>query len=90
METNHLLLLIRAYTLSVKLMLCPVTFILYVRWKLLFFQNEILKLELYIPLTSHLHLIPSEIAKSFAQAVHFNTFGGNPIASAVGKAVLEV
>lgn len=33
---------------------------------------------------------PSEIAKSFAQAVHFNTFGGNPIASAVGKAVLEV
>ncbi|XP_015767486.1 PREDICTED: alanine--glyoxylate aminotransferase 2 homolog 1, mitochondrial-like [Acropora digitifera] len=30
-----------------------------------------------------------EIAKSFAQAVHFNTFGGNPIASAVGKAVLE-
>lgn len=30
-----------------------------------------------------------EIAKSFSQAVHFNTFGGNPIASAVGKAVLE-
>ena len=43
-----------------------------------------------IHVTSHLHLIPSEIAKSFAQAVHFNTFGGNPIASAVGKAVLEV
>lgn len=32
----------------------------------------------------------SEIAHSFAQAVHFNTFGGNPVASAVGKAVLEV
>lgn len=32
----------------------------------------------------------SEIAQSFAQAVHFNTYGGNPIASAVGKAVLEV
>lgn len=30
-----------------------------------------------------------EIAQSFAQAVHFNTYGGNPIASAVGKAVLE-
>ncbi|XP_027038277.1 alanine--glyoxylate aminotransferase 2, mitochondrial-like [Pocillopora damicornis] len=30
-----------------------------------------------------------EIAHSFAQAVHFNTFGGNPVASAVGKAVLE-
>lgn len=43
-----------------------------------------------IHVTSHLHFISSEIAKSFAQAVHFNTFGGNPIASAVGKAVLEV
>ena len=31
-----------------------------------------------------------EIAQSFAQAVHFNTYGGNPISSAVGKAVLEV
>ncbi|KAJ7382147.1 alanine--glyoxylate aminotransferase 2 [Desmophyllum pertusum] len=30
-----------------------------------------------------------EIAQSFAQAVHFNTYGGNPISSAVGKAVLE-
>ncbi|XP_020626627.1 alanine--glyoxylate aminotransferase 2, mitochondrial-like [Orbicella faveolata] len=30
-----------------------------------------------------------EIAQSFAQAIHFNTYGGNPIASAVGKAVLE-
>lgn len=35
-------------------------------------------------------LVSSEIAYSFAQAVHFNTFGGNPVASAVGKAVLEV
>jgi len=30
-----------------------------------------------------------EIAQSFAQAIHFNTYGGNPVASAVGKAVLE-
>ena len=32
----------------------------------------------------------AEIAQSFAQAIHFNTYGGNPVASAVGKAVLEV
>jgi alanine-glyoxylate transaminase/(R)-3-amino-2-methylpropionate-pyruvate transaminase len=31
-----------------------------------------------------------EIAASLAQKIHFNTFGGNPVASAVGKAVLEV
>lgn len=30
-----------------------------------------------------------EIAKTLAQRIHFNTFGGNPIASAIGKAVLE-
>ncbi|OXA47066.1 alanine--glyoxylate aminotransferase 2, mitochondrial [Folsomia candida] len=31
-----------------------------------------------------------KIAQSLANASHFNTFGGNPMASAVGKAVLEV
>lgn len=31
-----------------------------------------------------------EIAKTLTAAVHFNTFGGNPVASAVGNAVLEV
>jgi acetylornithine/succinyldiaminopimelate/putrescine aminotransferase len=31
-----------------------------------------------------------EIAQSLTQVHHFNTFGGNPLASAVGKAVLEV
>lgn len=29
------------------------------------------------------------IAKTMSQALHFNTFGGNPVASAVGLAVLE-
>ncbi|XP_075979201.1 alanine--glyoxylate aminotransferase 2, mitochondrial [Anticarsia gemmatalis] len=31
-----------------------------------------------------------EIAAAHAKATYFNTFGGNPMASAVGKAVLEV
>ncbi|XP_069819160.1 alanine--glyoxylate aminotransferase 2, mitochondrial isoform X2 [Dendropsophus ebraccatus] len=31
-----------------------------------------------------------EIATSFARALHFNTFGGNPVACAVGSAVLDV
>ncbi len=31
-----------------------------------------------------------KIAAVMAQKVHFNTFGGNPVVSAVGKAVLEV
>ncbi|PZR75899.1 MAG: aspartate aminotransferase family protein [Chthoniobacterales bacterium] len=31
-----------------------------------------------------------EIAKSLAQRTHFNTFGGNPVVSAQGMAVLEV
>jgi len=31
-----------------------------------------------------------KIAQSLANASHFNTFGGNPLASSVGKAVLEV
>jgi alanine-glyoxylate transaminase/(R)-3-amino-2-methylpropionate-pyruvate transaminase len=31
-----------------------------------------------------------EIAAALAARVHFNTFGGNPVASATGKAVLEV
>lgn len=30
------------------------------------------------------------IAQSLSAALHFNTFGGNPVACAVGKAVLEV
>jgi len=31
-----------------------------------------------------------EIANVLSQKIHFNTFGGNPVASAIGKAVLEV
>ena len=31
-----------------------------------------------------------QIAQVFSQAEHFNTFGGNPMASAVGSAVLDV
>ncbi|MFN2508096.1 MAG: aspartate aminotransferase family protein [Chthoniobacterales bacterium] len=31
-----------------------------------------------------------EIAKALAQRVHFNTFGGNPVVSAQGSAVLDV
>ncbi|MDD5351540.1 MAG: aminotransferase class III-fold pyridoxal phosphate-dependent enzyme [Chthoniobacteraceae bacterium] len=31
-----------------------------------------------------------EIARTLAGRIHFNTFGGNPVVSAVGKAVLEV
>ncbi|CAL1547868.1 unnamed protein product [Lymnaea stagnalis] len=31
-----------------------------------------------------------EIAQTMGKALHFNTFGGNPVASAVGLAVLEV
>jgi alanine-glyoxylate transaminase / (R)-3-amino-2-methylpropionate-pyruvate transaminase len=32
----------------------------------------------------------AKIAAVMAQKVHFNTFGGNPVVSAIGKAVLEV
>lgn len=32
----------------------------------------------------------SEIAASFAKAVHFNTFGGNPVACAIASSVLDV
>ena len=39
----------------------------------------------------HLCFLPLEIAKSLAKCVlHFNTFGGNPVACAIGSAVLEV
>ncbi len=31
-----------------------------------------------------------QIAQCLTQAIHFNTFGGNPMASAVGSAVLDV
>uniref|UniRef100_V9KPN0 Alanine--glyoxylate aminotransferase 2, mitochondrial n=1 Tax=Callorhinchus milii TaxID=7868 RepID=V9KPN0_CALMI len=31
-----------------------------------------------------------EVAESFSEALHFNTFGGNPVAGAVGTAVLDV
>ncbi|MCO5044784.1 MAG: aminotransferase class III-fold pyridoxal phosphate-dependent enzyme [Verrucomicrobia bacterium] len=31
-----------------------------------------------------------EIAKSLTQRIHFNTYGGNPVSCAIGKAVLEV
>ena len=30
-----------------------------------------------------------EIASVMSQALHFNTFGGNPVACAVGSAVLD-
>jgi hypothetical protein len=30
-----------------------------------------------------------EIAATLAQRIHFNTFGGNPVSCAIGKAVLE-
>ena len=32
----------------------------------------------------------SEIASSLTNALYFNTFGGNPLACAVGSAVLDV
>ena len=32
----------------------------------------------------------AEIAKPLAERIHFNTFGGNPVSCAIGKAVLEV
>lgn len=31
-----------------------------------------------------------KIADSLRQAIHFNTYGGNPLACTVGMAVLEV
>lgn len=31
-----------------------------------------------------------EIAKTLTERIHFNTFGGNPVSCAIGKAVLEV
>lgn len=31
-----------------------------------------------------------EIAASFAKGLHFNTFGGNPLACAVASSVLDV
>ena len=31
-----------------------------------------------------------QIAKTLSGALHFNTFGGNPVASTVGIAVLDV
>jgi alanine-glyoxylate transaminase/(R)-3-amino-2-methylpropionate-pyruvate transaminase len=31
-----------------------------------------------------------QIAQALAQKIHFNTFGGNPVCCAIGKAVLEV
>lgn len=31
-----------------------------------------------------------EVAQSLTQALHFNTFGGNPLACAVGTAVMDV
>lgn len=31
-----------------------------------------------------------EIAQSFAKGVHFNTFGGNPVACAIASSVLDV
>lgn len=36
------------------------------------------------------HAFFPEIAASFAKGIHFNTFGGNPVACAVGSSVLDV
>lgn len=35
-------------------------------------------------------LLFSEIAQTMTRALHFNTYGGNPMACAVGSAVIEV
>lgn len=32
----------------------------------------------------------AEVAESLTKAAHFNTYGGNPIASTVGSTVLDV
>lgn len=57
-NVNHLLLLVRAHTLSVQLMLCPVTFVFEVPWELITFLSK-WNLEFgIIHVTSHLHLIP--------------------------------
>ena len=32
----------------------------------------------------------AEIAKSLNKALHFNTYGGNPVACAVGSSVIDV
>ena len=37
-----------------------------------------------------LKFLPTEIASTMSQALHFNTYGGNPLSCAVGSAVLEV
>ena len=52
--------------------------------------QKLLKLCFIILIQHTVNLLLSEIAQSYAQAVHFNTYGGNPVSSAVGKAVLEV
>lgn len=45
------------------------------------------------PLCNCYHVITFffiEIADTFAQGVHFNTFGGNPLASSIGSSVIDV
>lgn len=37
-----------------------------------------------------LSMCSPEIAASFAKGVHFNTFGGNPVACTVASSVLDV
>lgn len=37
-----------------------------------------------------LSLLLAEIASSLGKGVHFNTFGGNPVACAIGSSVLDV
>ena len=39
---------------------------------------------------SHCFSLSAEIAKCMGQSLHFNTYGGNPLACAVGSAVLDV
>ena len=34
--------------------------------------------------------ISAEIAQTMSKALHFNTFGGNPMATAVASAVIDV
>lgn len=37
-----------------------------------------------------LHFAPAEIAQTMTKALHFNTFGGNPMATVVASAVIDV
>uniref|UniRef100_A0A8D1EFT2 Alanine--glyoxylate aminotransferase 2, mitochondrial n=1 Tax=Sus scrofa TaxID=9823 RepID=A0A8D1EFT2_PIG len=58
-------------------------------WGFFFFVGGII--DGNVLLFTHLLFSPLEIAESLAKCLfHFNTFGGNPVACAIGSAVLEV